>query len=68
MGTKLYSVERRAKKIKLSSVTHVPSGLMGCASVALGWWVGGRRDIQTWLNFFAPRCTGLGLKGLGHVW
>ena len=23
---------------------HVPSGLMGCASAALGWWVGGRSN------------------------
>ena len=37
-------------------MTHVPSGLMGCASAALGWWVGGRRQNQTCLNFFAPRC------------
>ena len=49
-------VQRGAKKIKLSSVTHVPSGLMGCASAALRWWVGGRRQIQTCLNFFALRC------------
>ena len=51
------NIQRSAKIIKLSSVTHVPSGLMGCASAALRWWVGGRRQIQTCLNFFAPRCT-----------
>ena len=27
-------------------MTHVPSGLMVCATAALGWWVGGRREIQ----------------------
>ena len=53
----LTQIQRGAKKIKLSLVTHVPSGLMGCASAALGWWVGGRRQILTCLNFFAPRCT-----------
>ena len=25
---------------------------MGCASAALSWWVAGRREIQTWRNFF----------------
>ena len=29
-------LQGRAKKALLSSVTHVPSGLMGCASAALG--------------------------------
>ena len=47
-----FSVEQ--KKIKLSSVTHVPSGLMGCATAALGWWVGGRRGNPNMLEFF---CT-----------
>ena len=37
-------------------MTHVPSGLMDCALAALGWWVGGRRQFQICLNFFAPRC------------
>ena len=36
-------IQRGAKKIKLSSLIHVPSGLMGCASAALGWWEVGRR-------------------------
>ena len=45
-----------SKKTLLSSVTHVSSGLMGCASAALGRWVGGRREIQTCKKFFAPRC------------
>ena len=31
-----YHVQGRAKKIMLSSVAHVPSGLMGCASAAPG--------------------------------
>ena len=39
-------LQRGEKKIKLSSVTHVPSGLMGCALAALGWWVGGRRKFK----------------------
>ena len=39
-----YRVEQ---KTMLSSVTHVPSGLIGCASAALGWWVGRRRKVQT---------------------
>ena len=30
---------------------------MGCALAALGYWVGGRREIQTCTNFFTPRCT-----------
>ena len=47
-------IQRRAKKIKLSSVTHVPSGLMGCALAALGWWVGGWQEIKTCRNPFAP--------------
>ena len=34
----MYRVEQ--KKTLLSSVTHVPSGLMGCALAALGLWVG----------------------------
>ena len=50
-------IQRRAKKITLSSVTHVPLGLMGCALAALGWWVGGKREIQPCWNFFAPCCT-----------
>ena len=40
-----------SKKTLLSSVTHVPSGLMCCALAALGYWVGGRREIQTYRNF-----------------
>ena len=47
-------VQGRANKTMLSSVTHVASGLMGCASAALGYWVGGKREIQTCKNFFAP--------------
>ena len=47
-----FPIQGRAKKFLLSSVTHVPSGLMGCASAALSWWVAGRREIQTWRNFF----------------
>ena len=50
-------VQGRAKKFLLSSVTHVPSGLMGCASAALSWWVAGRREIQTCRIFFARPCT-----------
>ena len=49
-------VQGRAKKILLSSVTHVLSGLLGCALAALNWWVVGRREIQTCRNFFAPPC------------
>ena len=30
---------------------------MGCASAALGSWGGGRLDIQTCKNFFAPART-----------
>ena len=30
----IYNVQGRAKKILLSSVTHVPSGLLGCALAA----------------------------------
>ena len=37
----MYRVEQ--KKSMPSVVKHVPSGLMGCASAALGQWVGGRR-------------------------
>ena len=33
---KSHTVQGRAKKTLLSSVTHVPSGLMGCAAAALG--------------------------------
>ena len=36
---------------------HVPSGPIGCASAALGLWVGGRGENQTGKNFFALRCT-----------
>ena len=50
-------VQGRAQKTLLSSVAHVPSGLIGCASATLGWWEGGRREIQTCKYFFAPRCT-----------
>ena len=42
----------------LSSVTNVPSGLMGCASATLRWWVAGRQEIQTCRNSFAPSCKG----------
>ena len=35
----LEAVQGRAKKFLLSSVTHVPSGLMGCALAALSSWV-----------------------------
>ena len=40
----------------------VPSGVMGCASAALGWWAVGRREIQTYLNFlhYAVCCCRLG--------
>ena len=48
--SRMYRVQQ--KYLLLSSVTHVPSGLMGCASAALGWWVGARGEIQTCLNFF----------------
>ena len=46
-------LQRRAKKIKLSSVTLVPSGLIGCASAALCWWVVGCQEINTCWNAFA---------------
>ena len=42
-----------SKKILLSSVTHVPSGLIGCALAAC---VSGQKEggnIQTCRNFFA---------------
>ena len=54
-----YDVQGRAKKFLLSSVTHVPSRLMGCALAALlsGQEEGGK--IQTCRNFFAPRCKSL---------
>ena len=50
------SVQGRAKKFLLSSVTHVPSGLMGCALAAL---VSGQKEgekIQTCRNLFAQPC------------
>ena len=51
------TVQGWAKKFLLSSVTHVLSGLMGCALAALSWWVAWRREIQTCRNYFAPPCT-----------
>ena len=51
------TLQRGAKKILLSSVTHVPSWQLGCPLAALGKWVGGRREIQTCRNFSAPRCS-----------
>ena len=50
-------VQDRAKQILLSSVTHVPSGLMGCALAA---YVSGQKEggtIQTCRNFLARPCT-----------
>ena len=63
-------VQGWAKKFLLSSVTHVLSGLAGCASAALSRWVAWMREIQTCGNYFAPwtpKCyfyTGILLKVL----
>ena len=51
------AVQGRAKKILLSSVTHVPSRLMGCALAALVSWQKEGGKIQTCRNFFARPCT-----------
>ena len=52
-------VQGQAKKTLLSSVTRVPSGLMGCALAAevSGQKEGGK--IQTCMNFFARPCKHL---------
>ena len=50
-------VQNGVKKILLSSVKHVPSGLIGCALAAK---VSGQKEggkIQTCRNFFARPCT-----------
>ena len=50
----------KQKKFLLSSVTHVPSGLLGCALAA---YISGQKDggiIQTCRNFFARPCSDSG--------
>ena len=46
------SVKCRAKKFKLSSVTHVLSGLMGCASAVLSWWAKRGRENSNMQEIF----------------
>ena len=45
--SKLNAVQGRAKERELSFMRQVPSGLIGCPSAGLSYWVAEEREIQT---------------------